>query len=652
MRQGIRLYWLILSLLLPVVLAGTIIVSLSIQKQFASSILRSFDNKLTSIVSFIGVFLDGNAHKDLYPKRDLQHITYDTTGNRLLGLDRANYQVLEIHPDGSGEPLLQLPALPFAGFASATNRAYFLLERTPTLLEANLLSGDLTFHPASEAATLRGLFIDPDIEGLLGYGDGLFAWENSQKFSKVQTLTKWSELKNPVYINDQNGWIAMNQSTSAWIAVEGTTPRTRVPAFTMPVAFQGDLASDGTTLWAAGNSLGIVDTATGEVSFEPDIPNFFRGQNDYYHDQLTLFRHIRKITGLSYLYTLVFRNSSTIFYVLDGSEGEDYTAIGYTDALPEDNFIPLKTSELTLTPVVRPVEEWESWGLIKSGFGPVLLDSESAEGLIGADLKVDIIEARTKRANYASIATAVLGIVLALSTAIAAAKSLTRPIERLQRFVVGIAGGELSAVVPHFGIREFEATGEVFSLIKGDLQEAAETTANRTRQYQYQARETLLTEELSASLKSQHVLPEAELEISSLSNTSCIGFTKMDDWVIFSYFQNSQQDSGKQLASIRTARQWELVSNRMLPRGPEHWMRFFHSLNWETQTALFIVNEASGELHYQCSEDLLLKTSAAEKRLSGTGTILLDSGKSLIRTASLQSTQLPPTRLSHHIFLP
>lgn len=186
----------------------------------------------------------------------------------------------------------------------------------------------------------------------------------------------------------------------------------------------------------------------------------------FYLRHVDIITHIRRTTGLTYLYTFQMTGENRLAYVLDGSEPEDFSPIGQEDSPPDGAAALIVKSEATLEPVVLPVQEWETWGLFKSGFGPIVLQDGKAQGMVGADIPVDIITKRERQATLATILSVIIGIILTFIVAIRASRSLVSPIALIRSHLIRLAGGDATTTLPPFRIHEFQQISAVISELK------------------------------------------------------------------------------------------------------------------------------------------------------------------------------------------
>jgi hypothetical protein len=198
-------------------------------------------------------------------------------------------------------------------------------------------------------------------------------------------------------------------------------------------------------------------------------PEGYDAEDPFYLKSIGVFRQIRETTGLTYLYTLFLMDQNNLCYILDGSEPDVLSPIGTEDVLPSNLYEEMKTSVKLDRPLIKPVEEWEHWGLIKSGFAPIHDGAKQTAGFIGADIAVDIIRTREKQATLALMLSGVLGIIISIFAAIRTTRNLAQPINRLKGEVMQLAGGKLDTPFNASDISEYAHLTESYQTIRTAL---------------------------------------------------------------------------------------------------------------------------------------------------------------------------------------
>ena len=604
-RDGIRLYWLILTLLLPLVLLAAGMVSREMQHRFAANIIASFDAKLVGMVSLVGTFLDGDAHRQLYAAREIEQLAVEPESGTLYGWEARTGRLARVYPNGASTFVVDLPRLEVRDLVfSDPARALLLVEAPAGLYRFDLARAEGAFFPFSGAANYEQLLIGPEGVVLLRQGSDFWRWEAGADPEPV-VLPFLEEVKADVFWSkERQQWLVATGADGGWQWMDrngGGATALDVPLNDM----SGDVVLAGHRLWVAGPSLGVVDLRSGATNFAPEIRRFFPARSPAYARAVETFKRIRHDAGLTYLYTQMLIDDTALFYVVDGSEVDEFSPIGTMDTLPAASFLPLKTAELAREPVVRPIEEWENWGLLKSGFGPVLMRNGGSEGMIGADLKVDIIEPHTRQAAFASILTAVLGITLALTFTVIASRQVTRPLEQLKGYLVRMAGGEWSAALPSLRVTEVAAVGQACQQLARSFEaeqraQEAQFTANVSR---LQRRH--LIRQLFKDVEERVLIENPRVVVSTASRALGLGHLQAGAWhALWILPRPADHDDASTVALARRLAQWRVVFSRSAGADLNTLKELDHSLSWGSDVSLFLWQEGADAIAYRLADSI------------------------------------------------
>lgn len=196
-----------------------------------------------------------------------------------------------------------------------------------------------------------------------------------------------------------------------------------------------------------------------EIARRPGIDPAAEERQPAYVRNVEPMRRIRRLLDLTYVYTQVLGSGDgAIFYVLDGTEGEDHSAIGETDTLPEGTFAGLQAVSRSGGVYISPVELQERWGMLKTGAAPIRAPDARVVATAGVDVNISIIQVATETALFRSAALGVTTMAGALLASWLIATRLARPIVRLQTVALkAAAGGEVDSTPKTRGAREIGA---------------------------------------------------------------------------------------------------------------------------------------------------------------------------------------------------
>lgn len=153
-------------------------------------------------------------------------------------------------------------------------------------------------------------------------------------------------------------------------------------------------------------------------------------------------RRIRRELGLTYLYTQIIGGPQDVLYVLDATEGEEHSAIGSPDDLPDQTLKGLEAVQAGGPIYISPIEYQEQWGLLKTAAAPVRGADGRITATAGADVNISVIQVATQNAVLAS---ALIGVASLLASALVILMILRRvaqPIEGLKADALRIATGD------------------------------------------------------------------------------------------------------------------------------------------------------------------------------------------------------------------
>lgn len=161
-----------------------------------------------------------------------------------------------------------------------------------------------------------------------------------------------------------------------------------------------------------------------------------------YRRNVEPMRRIRAKLGLTYVYTQVRGGPEDVLYILDGTDGEEHTAIGSPDSLPAETMAGLRKVQTERGLYVSPVEYQEQWGLLKTAAAPVYSTDGRVAGTAGADVNVSVIKVATQNALFQSAMIGVASIIICLIVTLQVVRRIARPIERLTQEALRIAAGD------------------------------------------------------------------------------------------------------------------------------------------------------------------------------------------------------------------
>lgn len=185
-----------------------------------------------------------------------------------------------------------------------------------------------------------------------------------------------------------------------------------------------------------------------------DFSHYFDPEELFFTDHREVLRELREAIGLTYLYTQIYLGNGKIFYLLDGTEGEDWAPPGTGDTVPDDSLIGIRDVQAFGIPWVTGILDWDVWGLIKAAYIPIQNSSGETVAMVGADVDITIIRSKTRQALFLVLLIGALTIAISLLMAFRIAGALTRPIEQIRYAALSLAAGNPEESALKGGIKE------------------------------------------------------------------------------------------------------------------------------------------------------------------------------------------------------
>lgn len=197
-------------------------------------------------------------------------------------------------------------------------------------------------------------------------------------------------------------------------------------------------------------------------------------------------RRIREKLGLTYLYSQVIGGPDEVFYILDGTDGEDHTPIGESDSMTAETMAGLRAIAADQGVYVSPVEYQAQWGLLKTAAAPVYRADGQVAGTAGADVNVTVLQVATQNILFQSALIGMGSIILCLFATLFIMRRVARPIARLTQEALRLAAGDYRPPEHHRGPREVAALRSSLALLGAhvtqDLRRAEADVAKHLRE--------------------------------------------------------------------------------------------------------------------------------------------------------------------------
>ncbi|HYE51815.1 MAG TPA: HAMP domain-containing protein [Azospirillaceae bacterium] len=208
-----------------------------------------------------------------------------------------------------------------------------------------------------------------------------------------------------------------------------------------------------------------------EDTKKPDFSAEAMEASDDFLHYVVAMRRIREELRLTFLYTQVLTGGLDIVYVFDSNTDEDHTPPGYKDELPADDADNIRRVLEEKTVYVSGIKQWELWGLLKSGYAPILDSSGAPVAMAGAEHDITSIQQKTRIALVNVGAAGALALIASIAIAVAVAGKLAEPIRRLTLASFQVAAGRYGHQVSVTGPKELNQLATTFNTMSVWLQE-------------------------------------------------------------------------------------------------------------------------------------------------------------------------------------
>ena len=199
-----------------------------------------------------------------------------------------------------------------------------------------------------------------------------------------------------------------------------------------------------------------------------------------YRRNIEPMRRIRRELGLTYLYTQTIGGPQDVLYVLDGTEGEDHSAIGSPDSLPAKTRKGLEAVQAGGPIYISPIEYQEQWGLLKTAAAPVRGADGRITATAGADVNISVIQVATQNAVLASALIGVASLLASALVILVILKRVAQPIVGLKADALRIATGDRAPPTERPAPREVTRLRVALTGLADELVAAMRSARTRT----------------------------------------------------------------------------------------------------------------------------------------------------------------------------
>lgn len=256
---------------------------------------------------------------------------------------------------------------------------------------------------------------------------------------------------------------------------------------------------DASTFMISSDALMAANLASGAIA-QTGIWSGYRNElTDAYLAVVSPMRRIKEKLNITYLYTFTQFSSddvTAITYNFDANFDADHSWIGDDDSLPPESVYDLYGRVLLGHIYQSDIVYWEEWGLIKTGYAPIRDDHGAVRAVVGTDVNVSIIGAKTRVQLLQTIALGLLAFLLAMIVMYAVTTAMIKPISVLNETALTVAAGDYGKKAPEMGAKEFHALSLAFNQLSLDMKDAQDKRSFDNKILHYQTTRSELVRKL------------------------------------------------------------------------------------------------------------------------------------------------------------
>ena len=466
--------WLLAGLI-PSLLAASGWVGWSLYSDLHRIILQGFDEELIATTTTTAAFIRAEDHLQLMERPEIDGLAYDPHQDVFYALDVAHQRLLRIRASNGAlePPPVNVERAGLHGLAFAADQRQLLTLEPPPgrLWWLDPATGKTTLFfelgrpigSLADGATAGSVYLCADrlyrldlatrtLTPLSAPGLGNFSGLTYDPAMKVL----WGlepEARRLVSMDPANGQIR------AAFDFEQKSP---VP---------GDLAFDTRrqALLGCKTSFLQIDRQTGKIELARFLPAFGRELSPLYLRYLGPIRSIQQQLNLTYLYTELVTERTHITYGLDGTQGEKHSPLHSADLLPEDEAEGMRNAMVFGTTYVTDIKDWPPWGLIKTAVAPIVDSTGRPIAVVGADVDISLILAKSRRALLTAFAIGGLALLVAAGLSLPLSLRLVRPLEQIKAVAIEAAAGRFDHPLEIRHPTELGDLARVFNQVRAAL---------------------------------------------------------------------------------------------------------------------------------------------------------------------------------------
>ena len=547
---------LVLLVLIPILSLLIIFMAWLSYDEMYRTIINGFNQKLIAISSTSGSFIDGDEHEKLAQAKEVKALAFGLD-KKLYGVDSLNYFIQINIEDGAGVRLFKFD-VEVNDITYNPKTELFFATSYNEIIEFNPKNGNVKqfFKGTSE---LKGLAYDIDDESILVAKDTEILRISKNKEVKVETETEF-------IISS----LSFDSTKKALYAIEGETDTLisiTLDDFKQTKLEYKKLNRDSTPLTAIAslkeklyfgkNHLIIYDKKSKSSTYKDFARGYRNEKSEIYKKYIAPMTKIKLEADLTYHYTqnLIYNNEdANCIYILDVSEGNDYTPIGSEDVMDKDSIIGAENVMLRKEVFVSKIQEWEQWGLLKVSYAPILNKDGVVKAIAGADVDMGIIREKTKQALIQSSIAGVVFLIISIIAAFSISKKIIEPIRKLKYSALRIAAGRHGDKVSIDKPKELSELSDTFNAMGSKLKD----TVSHLTQYNSDVLTERKEQDLQVKLDERVKVKHEKIRSYTFKCSHSVNGLLLKDDVLYFWF--SSEDKKR---SFIASRERELISTTL-----------------------------------------------------------------------------------------
>lgn len=470
--SNIKLQNLILLSITPLLAVISLLIAGGHYLDIRHLIMRGFDNKLFAVSTVTASFIDPDVHTSIFEPKEISNSAFDPNRNLIYSITSKGY-VYQVNPSTGEATRTAISTASNIGdltFDSIQNVLYGV-RNGEAIAVINPSNGSIS-DSLPIGRNISGLAFDRNTGLLYGSHESLFIID--LETGETRDVARLGEPMRSLTFHDdvlyglteQDNIVSIDTVTGAIAPLPSI--RTVTSIAQQPLL---SLSADENTLFITGkDQLFQVDLETNSVIAEGFTSGYRNENTPAYQQYIVPMRRIDQRLNLTYVYTQIVSGDSEISYVLDATEGEEHTPIGYVETLSPQKFNEVNYVASTGRVHLSGIQPWEEWGLLKVAYAPILDEHGSVVAMSGADINISIITQKTRVALFRVMSVGIVSLVVGMLASVYIARRMTRPLEELKEAALRIAAGQYGKQIHLSNPKEIAELSKSFNHMSSALQ--------------------------------------------------------------------------------------------------------------------------------------------------------------------------------------